>query len=303
LESVSDGSPIRSEQKQEPVIDSQNEAFYYSHPISNRVPAKQSQPMEYFDSELRSDTSAGNPIIWSALASAKEDNRILSNNRFLGDLSENTNPLISFPKGSLVDAPSSSDAFKSLLWPKNGVRSGFYYPSQDSVQDSDMIPTRFQNNRLNSQYIPFGRGYEGDSKTRDFYVPPSETAELIRKEMMSQQQHEHQQEHVKKEIKHDAAGSIKSSFYFPSSSGDKSSSMIRDPVSVVAVSHLRDSDPGGRDTNSAVIALVLGLSITAMLGVLVFCRMSTIKRRISKRGTGGRSLAHDADYLVNGMYL
>jgi len=69
----------------------------------------------------------------------------------------------------------------------------------------------------------------------------------------------------------------------------------------IAVTHLRDSDPSGRDTNSAVIALTLGLSITAMLIGLVGCRMNSIKKKIARRG--GRGLAHDADYLVNGMYL
>lgn len=69
----------------------------------------------------------------------------------------------------------------------------------------------------------------------------------------------------------------------------------------LAVSHLKDSDSRGRDTNSAVIALTLGLCITGMLVALVGCRMNSIRRRIARRG--GRSLAHDADYLVNGMYL
>lgn len=69
----------------------------------------------------------------------------------------------------------------------------------------------------------------------------------------------------------------------------------------LAVSHLRDTSSTGRDTNSAVIALTLGLCITAMLVGLVGCRMKSIKRRIARRG--GRSLTHDADYLVNGMYL
>jgi len=69
----------------------------------------------------------------------------------------------------------------------------------------------------------------------------------------------------------------------------------------LAVSHLRDSSSTGRDTNSAVIALTLGLCICAMLVGLVGCRMKSIKRRIARRG--GRSLTHDADYLVNRMYL
>lgn len=60
-------------------------------------------------------------------------------------------------------------------------------------------------------------------------------------------------------------------------------------------------DENEQDNNSAVIALVLGLFITILLIVIVGYRMSSIKKRIQRRG--GRTLAHDADYLVNGMYL
>lgn len=75
---------------------------------------------------------------------------------------------------------------------------------------------------------------------------------------------------------------------------------MRNP-SIVAVSFMHDtSPPNGHDTNSAVIALTLGLFITAILIVIVGCRMKSFKKRIARRG---RSLAHDSDYLVNGMYL
>lgn len=60
-------------------------------------------------------------------------------------------------------------------------------------------------------------------------------------------------------------------------------------------------DENEQDNNSAVIALVLGLFITILLIVIVGYRMRSIKKRIQRRG--GRTLAHDADYLVNGMYL
>ncbi|XP_014218911.1 altered inheritance of mitochondria protein 3 [Copidosoma floridanum] len=51
----------------------------------------------------------------------------------------------------------------------------------------------------------------------------------------------------------------------------------------------------------AVISLALGLSITAIMAVLIACRMRVVKRR--GRGRGHDSFSHDADYLVNGMYL
>ena len=83
-----------------------------------------------------------------------------------------------------------------------------------------------------------------------------------------------------------------------------SSSQKQIPVAapnIVAISHLRDTSPqSGRETNSAVIALTLGLFVTTILIVIVGCRMKSFKQRLARRG---RSLAHDADYLVNGMYL
>ncbi|KAH9422111.1 AP-2 complex subunit sigma [Dermatophagoides pteronyssinus] len=75
---------------------------------------------------------------------------------------------------------------------------------------------------------------------------------------------------------------------------------------IIAISYMHDrqasqqQQQNGRETNSAVIALTLGLLITCILIVIVGCRMKTFKKRIARRG---RSLAHDSDYLINGMYL
>ena len=50
----------------------------------------------------------------------------------------------------------------------------------------------------------------------------------------------------------------------------------------------------------AVIALSLGLCITAMLLVFVGCRLRNVKKRLRR----GRPLnSNEADYLINGMYL
>ncbi|XP_012266776.2 uncharacterized protein LOC105692274 [Athalia rosae] len=50
----------------------------------------------------------------------------------------------------------------------------------------------------------------------------------------------------------------------------------------------------------AVISLALGLTTTAMMAALIACRLRVVRRR-GRRGQG--PYAHDADYLVNGMYL
>ncbi|XP_071542817.1 uncharacterized protein [Panulirus ornatus] len=55
--------------------------------------------------------------------------------------------------------------------------------------------------------------------------------------------------------------------------------------------------------SGAVLALAMGVCITALLVVLVGCRLRSVRRRL-RRTRGSRSpYAHDADYLVNGMYL
>nr|CAH0105400.1 unnamed protein product [Daphnia galeata] len=55
-----------------------------------------------------------------------------------------------------------------------------------------------------------------------------------------------------------------------------------------------------RQTVGAAWALTLGLSVTAVLVLLVGCRLRSLKRHL-RRGRGGHT--RDADYLVNGMYL
>lgn len=50
----------------------------------------------------------------------------------------------------------------------------------------------------------------------------------------------------------------------------------------------------------AVIALALGLCVTALLLIFVGCRLRNVKRRLRK----GRPMnSNEADYLINGMYL
>lgn len=50
----------------------------------------------------------------------------------------------------------------------------------------------------------------------------------------------------------------------------------------------------------AVISLALGLTVTAIMAALIGCRLRVVRKR-GRRGHG--PYAHDADYLVNGMYL
>ena len=77
--------------------------------------------------------------------------------------------------------------------------------------------------------------------------------------------------------------------------GDNSDSQLgKEEQSEVEEESVAQSNQG------AVIALALGLSITALLLVFVGCRLRSVKRRLRR----GRPLnSNEADYLVNGMYL
>lgn len=52
--------------------------------------------------------------------------------------------------------------------------------------------------------------------------------------------------------------------------------------------------------SGAILSLTLGLIITCVMAVLIGCRLRVVRRKMRKCG---KSYAHDADYLVNGMYL
>lgn len=61
---------------------------------------------------------------------------------------------------------------------------------------------------------------------------------------------------------------------------------------------LEDGVP--RTQKGAVLSVSLGLVITVIMAVLIGCRLKVVRKRMRK---GGKGYAHDADFLVNGMYL
>ncbi|KAI4487867.1 hypothetical protein M0802_011755 [Mischocyttarus mexicanus] len=71
--------------------------------------------------------------------------------------------------------------------------------------------------------------------------------------------------------------------------------------SAVIAEHLQQiNEHDNLRPKGAVISLALGLITTAITAALIACRLRIVKRR-GHRGHG--PYAHDADYLVNGMYL
>ncbi|XP_012523059.2 uncharacterized protein LOC105828999 [Monomorium pharaonis] len=68
----------------------------------------------------------------------------------------------------------------------------------------------------------------------------------------------------------------------------------------VIAEHLQIIENDVLRPKGAVISLSLGLIATAITAALIVCRLRVVKRR-GRCGHG--AFAHDADYLVNGMYL
>uniref|UniRef100_A0A1A9UMI6 MANSC domain-containing protein n=1 Tax=Glossina austeni TaxID=7395 RepID=A0A1A9UMI6_GLOAU len=64
----------------------------------------------------------------------------------------------------------------------------------------------------------------------------------------------------------------------------------------------RDHDGLSDRPGGAVLSLTLGVLITAALAILIGCRLRTVGRRARRLG-GKTPYAHEADFLVNGMYL
>ena len=76
---------------------------------------------------------------------------------------------------------------------------------------------------------------------------------------------------------------------------------VRIPAALkVSVEEEAAAAAGVPSNRGAVIALAMGLSITALLLLFVGCRLRSVKRRLRR----GRPLtSNEADYLINGMYL
>ncbi|XP_044588489.1 uncharacterized protein LOC123267734 [Cotesia glomerata] len=64
-------------------------------------------------------------------------------------------------------------------------------------------------------------------------------------------------------------------------------------------SHNKDVSNEILKPRGAVISLALGLTVTAIMVALFTCRLRVLRKRGKRHGP----FAHDADYLVNGMYL
>lgn len=64
-----------------------------------------------------------------------------------------------------------------------------------------------------------------------------------------------------------------------------------------------DHDGRSDRPSGAVVSLTLGSILTVILAVFIGCRMRRVRRFSRHRNGKGGKYEHDADFLVNGMYL
>ncbi|EEB18768.1 conserved hypothetical protein [Pediculus humanus corporis] len=64
---------------------------------------------------------------------------------------------------------------------------------------------------------------------------------------------------------------------------------------------MKEIDGVNERPSGAILSLTLGMCITAIMITLVGCRLRVVRKRMRRNGKS--PFAHDADFLVNGMYL
>ncbi|KAL1491896.1 hypothetical protein ABEB36_012418 [Hypothenemus hampei] len=117
---------------------------------------------------------------------------------------------------------------------------------------------------------------EGTSRTVEPIIPKQTDTELLA----------HDLKHSKDNMEHDTIQKVKVKFDNSNAEPYKMPEDTQDGTSKI---------PRG-----AILSLTLGLIITGIMAILIGCRLRGVRRRLRK---GGKGYAHDADYLVNGMYL
>lgn len=109
--------------------------------------------------------------------------------------------------------------------------------------------------------------------------------------------HEHKKKNKSKTTKKDKAHDNKEEQHSEHAPVHEHLKMLRSDLEIEFADHDGQAErPGG-----AVLSLTLGAILTAALAIMIGCRMKVARRRIRRQGKS--SYAHDADFLVNGMYL
>lgn len=76
--------------------------------------------------------------------------------------------------------------------------------------------------------------------------------------------------------------------------------LIKQEFKTILIEDLKDEDFIMETPAAAVFTLVVGVILSALLAILLVCRVRTLRRRGRKRNVSADA---DGDYLVNGMYL
>ncbi|KAM3959572.1 uncharacterized protein ACR2FA_006362 [Aphomia sociella] len=150
------------------------------------------------------------------------------------------------------------------------------------------------------------KGFDLDKKSPENTEPPPPAAQPDRREETTLIENT-----TKKKLLAEKASTSKSDASVPSrvapagsgssaGTGGSSSRAAVEPVAVHEHYAADDHDGLSEHPPAAILLLVLGIAMTSVMGAMVGCRARAARRRLRR---GKSPFAHDADYLVNGMYL
>uniref|UniRef100_A0A182YGY1 Uncharacterized protein n=1 Tax=Anopheles stephensi TaxID=30069 RepID=A0A182YGY1_ANOST len=212
---------------------------------------------------------------------------------------------------SAVKDPSTSSSHESMMpsaagAPQNGAKHK--PPSSNAPSGSG---AEYEEDAYDDTY-PESTNAAGASGVDDQSQPPTQT-EPPKKKLRKHRKHDHdhgkqdgsengveplEQKKKKKTktIKKDKAAEHEAAGHHAEPIVHEHLKALHKELEIEFADHDGYADrPGG-----AMLSLTLGVLLTAAMGILLSCRMRVARRRI--RRPGKSSYAHDADFLVNGMY-
>ncbi|CAG9864196.1 unnamed protein product [Phyllotreta striolata] len=183
-----------------------------------------------------------------------------------------------------------------------------YYPENGYVQpvQPDNWPsegvyaesTNIKDNRGQKIEYKFTPGREQQQQVLQQQPPIIKTDEGTNPKHV-QDQLAHDLKHSKHNMEH--MGSTRSNNKSPAEQRQRHDEEQYPDVIAYKYSGADDLEDGVAQTQKgAVLSVSLGLIITFVMAVFIGCRLKVVRRRMRK---GGKAYAHDADFLVNGMYL
>ncbi|XP_055541509.1 uncharacterized protein LOC129727574 [Wyeomyia smithii] len=171
-------------------------------------------------------------------------------------------------------------------------------PSPVDTQPKKSSGPRGKSPKSSEEYESYDDQYQ-ESKTSGEEPESEDKPDPPQKKKQHKHHKQHSEEHKKKNKSKSSTKKDKAigAEEHPPAPVHEHLKMLRNDLEIEFADHDGLAErPGG-----AVLSLTLGAILTAALAIMIGCRMKVARRRIRRQGKS--SYAHDADFLVNGMYL